>query len=112
MQPFVKNVGVLYLGSQQRVILLLYLLGVWMMILGLGQISLFFGMTELSGIRVSNQIIERLVACLGVYSRPSQRLILGADSSGHRNTLAEPLSRCFIFECLSGTLVELPCYRI
>ena len=78
MQPFVKNVGVLYLGSQQRVILLLYLLGVWMMILGLGQISLFFGMTELSGIRVSNQIIERRVACLGVYSRSTNDTMLSS----------------------------------
>ena len=39
-------------------------------------------------------------------------LILGAISTGRRNTLAEPLSRCFIFEGLSGTLVERPCYRI
>jgi len=36
----------------------------------------------------------------------------GAVSIGHRNTLAEPLGRCFIFEGLSRTLVEGSCYRI
>lgn len=35
-----------------------------------------------------------------------------AGSTGRCNTLAEPLSRCLIFEGLSGTLVELSCYRI
>ena len=34
------------------------------------------------------------------------------SSTGRRNTLAEPFSRCFIIEGLSGTLVKLSCYRI
>ena len=93
MQPFVKNVGVLYLGSQQRVILLLYLLGVWMMILGLGQISLFFGMTELSGIRVSNQIIERRVACLGVYSRSTNDTMLSSIKLLKRQSVSNSYQR-------------------
>ena len=65
MQLFVKNVDVLCLGFQQQVILLLSLQGVWMMILGLSQISQFFGTAELSGMRVSNQITDRRAAYFG-----------------------------------------------
>ena len=48
----------------------------------------------------------------GGFAYISLAAVFGADSSGRRNTLAEPLSRCFIFKGLSGTLVELSCYRI
>ncbi len=40
------------------------------------------------------------------------RLFSVAVSIGHRNTLAEPLGRCFIFEGHSRPLVEGFCYRI
>ena len=91
MQLFVKNVDVLCLGFQQQVILLLSLQGVWMMILGLSQISQFFGTAELSGMRASNQITDRRAAYFG-RQRPLVRVLDEAILGRSRQSLCAAIT--------------------